>query len=82
MGASVWGNKASDLFFPVIEESMKEYNVENPDFVSKYHLYNKLSGIAEKVGWKTVVCWEQVTTFPYLRAEECSGLISIMIKDL
>lgn len=40
MGVSIWGDKAYNLFHPLIEQSIREHGVETPKSRSNFYLYN------------------------------------------
>lgn len=65
MGVSVWGERAQNLMHPLIDESIRECGIVPPPSRSNFYLYNELGGKAEKIGWKTVLCWDQTSVFPY-----------------
>ena len=66
LGISVWGERALNDFYPIILEIAASTGVLPPVASrSPFHLYNKTDEIAEKVGWKVKLKWDQVNMFPY-----------------
>lgn len=68
LGASIWGDPSKNFYHPLMEQLMRENDLEVSKERSLFFLYNNLKQLAEKVGWKTVVYWDQVASLPYLTA--------------
>jgi hypothetical protein len=56
-------------------------HVDIPKKRSNFHLYNKVEQIANDIGWKTVVKWEQRTTFPYIFTEKLKIYAERLVVD-
>ena len=65
MGATVWGNKAESNFMTIKGEAMEACGMEVPKARTPFHLYGKLSVLAEQAGWEVVLTWEQNAPMPH-----------------
>lgn len=50
--------------------SILESGFELPNARSNFYLYKKVGKMAEKIGWKTLLNWEQNVLFPVVKFDD------------
>lgn len=54
----------------LMRQSILESGFELPNARSNFHLYKKAGKIAEKIGWKILLNWEQNILFPVIKFDD------------
>lgn len=57
LGLSVWGNREHNLMHNTLDQVLSKFGIEPSKTRSNFHLYNRVSSLAEPIGWKLQATW-------------------------